>query len=77
MNKKEIQEKYKKKIKLFDKLNRFYYDKSKPLVTDREYDNLKNEILLFENKYQFLKSKKSPDEVVGYKPSKNFKKVST
>ena len=45
MNKKEIQEKY-KKIKLFDKLNRFYYDKSKPLVTDREYDNLKNEILL-------------------------------
>ncbi len=74
MNKKEIQEKYKKKIKLFYKLNKFYYDKSKPLVTDREYDNLKNEILLFENKYQFLKSKKSPDEVVGYKPSKNFKK---
>ena len=65
MDKKKIQEKYKNKIKLFDKLNKYYYHKSNPLVSDREYDSLKKEILLFENKYQFLKSKKSPTEVVG------------
>ena len=28
-------------------------------------------------KYKFLKSKNSPSKTVGYKPSKNFKKIST
>ena len=30
--------------------------------------------MLLEKKYKFLKSKNSPSEYVGYKPSKNFKK---
>ncbi len=75
MNKKKIQEEYKKKIKLINKFNKFYYDKSKPLISDKEYDELKKNILLSEAKYKFLKSKESLLEVVGYKPSKNFKKV--
>ena len=45
MNKKEIQKKYKEKIKLFNKLNKFYYDKSDPIASDQEYDVLKKEIL--------------------------------
>ena len=32
MNKKEIQKKYKEKIKLIKKFNKFYYDKSDPLI---------------------------------------------
>ena len=56
MNKKEIQKKYKEKIKLFNKLNKFYYDKSEPVVSDQEYDILKKEILLLETKHKFLKS---------------------
>jgi len=75
MNKKEIQKKYKEKIKLFNKLNKFYYDKSDPIASDQEYDVLKKEILLLENNHKFLKSNNSPSNTVGYKPSKNFKKV--
>ena len=75
MDKKEIQKKYSDKIKLLNKYNHNYYDKSNPIVTDQVYDNLKKEILQLEIDYKFLKSEKSVSEIVGYKPSKNFKKV--
>ena len=75
MNKKEIQIQYKKKIKLINEFNRFYYDKNKPIITDEEYDRLKKDILLLETKYPFLESKNSPSKIIGYKPSKNFKKA--
>ncbi len=74
MNKKEIQSIYKKKIKLIKKYNQFYFDKSDPIVSDSEYDKLKNEILSLENENQFLKSKDSPSKLIGHKPSKNFEK---
>ena len=75
MDKKEIINQYKKKIKLIRNYNRYYFDKSKPLVTDKEYDKLKKNIFLLEEKYEFLKSKNSPSEIVGFRPSKNFKKA--
>ena len=75
MNKKIIEAQYKKKIKLLNNYNKNYYDKSKPLVDDKEYDELKKETLFLEKKYKFLKSKNSPSKIIGYKPSKNFKKV--
>ncbi len=74
MSKKETQIQYKKKIKLLNQYNKSYYDKSKPEVSDKEYDELKKDILNLEEKYKFLKSKNSPAEIVGFKPSKNFKK---
>jgi len=74
MNKKDIQFQYEKKIKLLNKFNKFYYDLSNPMVSDDEYDKLKNEILHLETKYSFLKSESSPSKKIGYKPSKNFKK---
>ena len=74
MDKKEIETNYKKKIKLLTNYNKNYYDKSSPLVSDKEYDNLKQAILLLEQKYKFLNSSNSPSKKVGYKPSKNFKK---
>ena len=74
MKKKEIQKKYTDKIKLLNKYNVSYYDKSKPIVNDQVYDNLKKEILQLEIDYKFLKSENSPSKVVGHKPSKNFKK---
>jgi len=70
-----IKKKYKKKIKLFHRYNRLYYDKNHSLVLDSEFDSLKNEILDLEKKYNFLKDKKSPSFSIGFKPSKNFKKV--
>jgi len=75
MNIKKLEITYNKKIGLFNKYNNEYYNKSKPSVSDEEYDNLKKEILYLENKYEFLKSKDSPSSNIGYKPSKNFKKV--
>ncbi len=75
MNKKEIEKQYIKKIKLINKYNKYYYDKSNPLVSDKVYDDLKSNILFLEKKHSFLKSKESPSEIIGYKPSKNFNKV--
>jgi len=75
MNEVKIKKDYSKKIKLFDKYNQHYYDKSKPLVSDQEFDNLKKEIIYIEKNYPFLKNNKSPSISVGYKPSKIFNKV--
>ena len=75
MKEKKIHSQYKKKINLLEKYNRYYYDKSSPVVSDQIYDNLKIEIISLENKYNFLKSKNSPQDTVGFKPSKNFNKV--
>ena len=75
MNKKKIEIEYKKKIKVITNNNKKYYDTSKPLVTDKEYDDLKNNILILESKYSFLNSENSPSRVVGFKPSKNFQKI--
>ena len=69
-----IKKDYLKKIKLILKCNKFYHDKSKPSISDQEYDILKKEIINLEKKFNFLNSKDSPSETVGYKPSKNFKK---
>ena len=74
MDKKKLKLQYEKKIKLINKFNQSYYDKSKPEITDREYDDLKKQIFILEDKYNFLKSKSSPSKAIGYKPSKNFKK---
>ena len=71
----EIKKKYFKKIKLIQKYNRFYYDKSKSVISDQEFDSLKKEVLELEKKYDYLKNKNSPSKNVGYTPSKNFKKV--
>ncbi|WP_435095952.1 NAD-dependent DNA ligase LigA [Candidatus Pelagibacter bacterium nBUS_27] len=75
MNKKKIESEYKKKIKLIIKYNKNYYDVSNPLVTDKVYDDLKKSILNLEIKYFFLNSENSPSKTVGFKPSKNFKKI--
>jgi DNA ligase (NAD+) len=74
MDKKKIKKLYQKKIKLLNKYNQYYYDKNKPLVDDKNYDELKISILSLEKKNDFLISKESPSEIIGYKPSKNFKK---
>ena len=75
MDKKKIKKEYDNKIQNLIKLNKHYYEFSKPLVGDQEYDKIKKKLLLLEKKYNFLKSEDSPSKIVGFKPSKNFKKV--
>ena len=75
MNTKKIKDKYKDKIKLIKEYNKFYYNISNPKVSDKEYDELKKDILSLEQEYKFLRSKNSPSETIGFKPSKNFQKA--
>ena len=74
MSQHEIQKKYNAKILEYNKHNKLYYQKSKPIITDSQFDKIKIEILDLENKYPFLNSPKSPSNSVGFKPSKNFEK---
>ena len=69
-----IKQIYRKKINELKKHNQFYYENSTPVISDKEYDKLKKEILDLEKKYSFLKNKFSPSQIVGFKPSKNFLK---
>ena len=75
MNTYKVEKIYKQKINLLKKYNKAYFDKNAPIVSDKYYDELKRDILLLEKENDFLKSKDSPSNVVGYKPSKNFKKA--
>ena len=75
MRKYLIQKEYKKKIKLLSYYNQKYYNDNISEITDREYDELRRNIIDLEKKHKFLKSKDSPTTTVGYKPSKNFKKA--
>ena len=77
MNKKKIIDDYNLKIKLVEKYNEYYFNKSNPLVDDREYDELKKKIISLEKKFKFLKKNNSPIDTVGFKPSKNFTKSVT
>ena len=44
MNDNLIKKNYLKKTKLLNKYNKFYYDKSDPLISDQEYDKLKQNV---------------------------------
>ena len=73
-NKKKIQDEYKKKVNRLINLNKAYFDKDKPIVSDSEFDKLKQELINTSKKYTFLKKIKDLNKIVGFKPSKIFEK---
>ncbi len=74
-NKILVKKNYLDKIKLIKKYNKSYYLNSNPDVSDADYDQLKKNILDLEKRYPFLSNEDSPSQSVGFKPSKNFRKV--
>ena len=74
-NKKKIQDEYKKKVNRLINLNKAYFDKDKPIVSDSEFDKLKQELIDISKKYTFLKKIKDLNKIVGFKPSIKFEKV--
>ena len=72
---KKIEELYFKKVKLLKKHNISYYIKDKPIVSDSDYDILKQEILTLEKKFSFLKKFGSVNQIIGAPPSNKFTKV--
>ncbi len=75
MNDEKIEHDYLKKISLLKKYNKKYFNENISIISDADYDVLKKEIFLLEKKHSFLSHRDSPSKNVGYKPSKNFKKV--
>jgi len=75
MNKILLKKDYLEIINKLHNYNQAYYDKNNPIISDQKYDILKKKIIDLETKYKFLKSKKSPTQLIGFKPSKNFKKI--
>ena len=75
MDKEQIIKDYLDKIKLLEEYNKNYYDKNNSIISDQEYDLFKRKIINLENSYKYLSNDRSPTKIVGFKPSKNFKKI--
>ena len=75
MERKEIEKVYFKKINELKKFDKAYFDDDSPIISDRDYDNIKQEILNLEKKYSYLKNKNSPSQKIGYEPSNKFNKI--
>ena len=73
MLKSSAKKEYKEKIKQYKKYSKKYFEDSAPIVSDRDFDLLKKEILDLEKKFDF-NDKDSPSKVLGFTPSKNFEK---
>ena len=73
MVKSSAKKEYQKKIKQYKKYSKKYFEDSQPLVSDQNFDLLKQEILDLEKKFDF-KDKDSPSRTIGSSPSKNFEK---
>ena len=57
MQRKEIEKAYLKKINQLKKFDKAYFADDNPVISDKEYDHIKQEILNLESKYNYLKSK--------------------
>ena len=68
----EIKKHYQKKINELKRHNKFYFEESSPKISDRQYDDLKKEIINLEKNHTYLKSTFSPSNILGFAPSKNF-----
>jgi len=75
MEKKEIEKVYIKKINKLRKHGKAYFLHDNPIISDKEYDDIKKDILNLEKKYTYLKNRNSPSKKVGYEPSSKFKKI--
>jgi len=75
MQQKKIEKEYIKKINELKKHDKAYFEQDSPIISDKDYDVIKQEILNLEKKYSYLKNKNSPSQKVGYKPSGKFKKI--
>ena len=75
MERKEIEKIYLNKINQLKKYNEAYFKDDSPIISDKDYDYIKQEIINLEKKYNYLKNKDSPTLKVGYEPSNKFKKI--
>ena len=75
INKNVITRNFKKKIAELKKHNQYYFDNDDPVISDKDYDELKKEIIKLQEEHKFLKKLKLIDSLVGSPPAKKFKKI--
>ncbi len=56
MERKEIEKVYLKKIDQLRKFDKAYFDQDNPIISDKDYDHIKQEVLNLEKKYTYLKN---------------------
>jgi len=66
---------YKEKKKILLDLNKNYYDLNSPKIDDASYDNLKEDLISYENNNINIIKKDRIKDLVGFKPSEKFSKV--
>ncbi len=66
---------FKEKIQLLKKHNKLYFINDNPEISDREYDNLKKELVDLENQNEFLKELDLLEKIVGSPPTNKFSKI--
>ncbi len=74
-NKLNLIKEFKTKVKQLKINNDLYFNKDKPLISDGEYDKLKNDIINLEHKNIFLKNLNLLKNLVGAPPTNKFKKI--
>tara|TARA_B100001057_G_scaffold224214_1_gene224525 strand:+ start:19451 stop:21484 length:2034 start_codon:yes stop_codon:yes gene_type:complete len=75
ISKNTLLKEYKQKISEIKKHNNLYFNHDNPKISDKEYDDLKRDIIILENKYLFLKKLNLLNKLVGAKPSNKFSKI--
>ncbi len=72
---KEVRERYEKLKQAVNRHRHLYYVQDTPEIADSAYDELEQELILFEEQYPTLVSPDSPTQRVGGQPEVAFKKV--
>ena len=75
MEDKEIILKFKNQIKEIKRHNKLYFNKDKPEISDKKYDEIKKELLELEKNYPYLSKIESVSKLVGSTPSNKFRKI--
>jgi len=75
MQRKGIKKIYINKINELKRHDKAYFEHDNPIISDKDYDEIKKRILDLEKKYKYLKNENSPSKKVGYEPSSKFTKV--
>ena len=66
---------FKDKIQLLKKHNKLYFINDNPKISDREYDDLKKELVELESQNDFLKDLNLLEKIVGSPPTNKFSKI--
>tara|TARA_B100000579_G_scaffold125978_1_gene101599 strand:+ start:4743 stop:6779 length:2037 start_codon:yes stop_codon:yes gene_type:complete len=71
----KIKKKYLEKVKLLKKHNALYYSKDSPTISDSDFDKIKKELIILEQKHKYLKKYGSVAAIVGAPLTNKFKKI--